>query len=376
MKVLHLFSNYKFTGPADPALVLASALKEIGVDVTFAAGRTPAGDRGVMELARERGLPLFEGLRLSKHGHPLAWIRDVVTLKRLLGRQHFDVVHTHLPNDHHIATTATQATGTPVVRSLYDFAVPRGRRSRISLDRTAALLAPTTGAADELSRVLPALRDRVSVVAPVLDLDRFHAIQNPETRAGWGISPTDLVIGVVARMQLHRRFPELIEGFAQAAREDLSLHLVILGRGTNQQIVAHDPAARSGVGERIHFPGYIDPATYPTVLPAFDALIFLVPGSDGTCRAMREAQLSGVPVITTRRGLLPHLMAHDESGILLEKDTPAAIADAIRSLRSDEPRRRKLAGGAREFALRHFDAKCAAASTLEVYRSLTRGSSP
>jgi glycosyltransferase involved in cell wall biosynthesis len=367
MKVLHLFANHKFTGPADPALVLARALRDAGVEVTWAAGRSPDGGGGLLALGEERGLPVAPGLRLRKHGRPLPWLADVARLRRWLRERRFDVVHAHLPNDHHIAVTAARGLGVPVVRSLYDAEPPTGFRGRISVERSARLIAPTPAAADRLRVRYPAVAGRVVAIAPVRDLSRFGAPRDPAVRAGWGAGEGAFVVGVVARMQLHRRFGELIEGFAIAAREDRGLHLVVLGRGTHQRTVAHEPAARSGVGDRIHFPGYIEPARYPAVLPAFDALLFLVPGSDGTCRAVREAQASGVPVIAAPRGLLPELIAPGESGVLLGDDEPAAIASAIRALRADPARREALARGARRFAAERFDARAAAARVAELY---------
>jgi len=367
MRVLHLFANHKFTGPADPALVLAKALQEAGIDVTWAAGAAPDGGAGLLGLGRERGLPIAPGLRLRKHGHPLPWLADVARLRRWLRERRFDVVHAHLPNDHHIAVTAARGLGVPVVRSLYDAEPPAGYRGRVSVERSAWLIAPTPSAARRLRDRYPDVSGRVIEIAPALDLARFGAARDPAVRAEWGAGPDDFVVGVVARMQTHRRFGELIEGFARAARLDPGLRLVVLGRGTHQRTVAHEPAARSGVGDRIRFPGYIEPARYPALLPAFDALLFLVPGSDGTCRAVREAQASGVPVIAAARGLLPELIAPGESGVLLDDDEPAAIAAAIRALRDDPARREALARGARRFATERFDARAAAARVAALY---------
>ena len=39
MRVLHLFANWKWTGPAEPALNLAAALRGRKHDVHFACGR-------------------------------------------------------------------------------------------------------------------------------------------------------------------------------------------------------------------------------------------------------------------------------------------------------------------------------------------------
>jgi phosphatidylinositol alpha-mannosyltransferase len=370
VRVLHLFANHKFTGPADPALVLARALLDAGIDVTWAAGVAPDGGGGLLELGRERGLPIAPGLRLKKHGRPLPWLADVARLRRWLRELRFDVVHSHLPNDHHIAVTAARGLGVPVLRSLYDLEPPAGVRGRVSVLRSTWLIAPTAAAAERLRARHPTAAARVEVIAPALDLARFAAERDPSMRTSWGAGGSDFVVGVVARMQPHRRFDALIEGFARAARGDPGLHLVVLGRGTHQRTVAHEPAARSGVDGRIRFPGYIEPARYPAILPCFDALLFLVPGSDGTCRAVRESQASGVPVIAAARGLLPELIAPGESGVLLDEDDPDSIAAAIRSLRDDPTRRDTLARGARRFATEHFDARAAARRVAELYAGL------
>ncbi|MCA8961620.1 MAG: glycosyltransferase [Planctomycetes bacterium] len=169
-------------------------------------------------------------------------------------------------------------------------------------------------------------------------------------------------------MQTHRLFPELIAGFAEVALADARLHLVVLGRGTHREQVAFEPARRSGVGERIHFPGYLDTEAYPRALPAFDALIYLVPGSDGTCRAAREALASGVPLISTHRGLLATINEKGRTGVFIEAETPSGIAAAIRSIVEDTPLRERLASGARSRARERFDAQRHARELVAVYR--------
>ena len=132
--------------------------------------------------------------------------------------------------------------------------------------------------------------------------------------------------------------------------------------------VAFEPARRSGVGERIHFPGYLDTEAYPRALPAFDALIYLVPGSDGTCRAAREALASGVPLISTHRGLLATINEKGRTGVFIEAETPSGIAAAIRSIVEDTPLRERLASGARSRARERFDAQRHARELVAVYR--------
>jgi hypothetical protein len=51
VKVLHLFANWKWTGPAEPAVNLAAALRDRGVSVEFACGRPVEGLENEIEGA-------------------------------------------------------------------------------------------------------------------------------------------------------------------------------------------------------------------------------------------------------------------------------------------------------------------------------------
>ena len=372
MRVLHLFSNYKFTGPADPALDLARALSDAGLEIVFAAGRSPEPDNpaSVGALARDRGLTVNEDLRLPKHGHPLSILRDVGSLRRLQRATPFDIIHCHLASDHFTAAWALCGE-VPLVRTVYDAEPPSGWRARHALRRTRGLLVYSEAVASRLGEDYPQLRAEVRVTSPSIDLLRFSRPRNEDIRRRWGAGPDDIVIGVVARMQTHRLFPELIEGFAQVARDDERLRLVVLGRGTNRVRVAHEPARNTGLGDRIVFPGYVDPAEYPSAVPGFDALVFLVPGSDGTCRAAREALTCGVPVIASRRGLLPSFVVPEQNGLLLAADTPEAIARCIERVASDEELRGQLARGAREYARTHFDLHRQVEIVQQLYSEVT-----
>ncbi len=380
MKILHLFANHKFTGPADPALDLAALLRDRGHDVAVAVGRGRAasagddapGGSGLLAVAKRRGLRTIDAVVLPKHGRPVAMVRAVRALRAHLRALPADLVHCHLPGDHFVAALAAAPLGTPVVRTYYDAEPPFGVRARFALAKSAGAFVFSAEAAARLARRAPALErsGRVRIIEPAIDFARFSPRRDAARRAAWSAGDRDVVCGVVARMQRHRLFGELIEGFAEAAKRDARLHLVVLGRGTHAETVARAPARNSAAAARIHFPGYVPPEEYPRVLPCFDLLIFLVPGSDGTCRAAREALACGVPVIASRRGLLPTFIRDGVSGALLPAETPAAIAAAISTLAGDDAGRAALARRAAEFARAHFDPERQAAAVLDLYRAL------
>jgi len=360
VKILHLFSNFKFTGPADPALVLAKAQKNLGNEVFFCCGQAPADQpRYLHDIARDRGFSLLEDFMLPKHFQFSALIKDVSKLRQWIEIESPDVLHCHLPGDHLTASLARSSRSPIVIKSHYQLHPENTIRSAFCRKHTDLWIAPTIKSAQDLTKCgIP--EESILQLAPPVDLTRFSP---PEEGAASLDHDSKIRVGVVARMQRNRKFPELIEAFSLAASKDPRLELEILGRGTNQNEVAREPANRSSVKHRIHFPGYIEPSSYPARLKRFDMLVFLVPGSDGTCRAAREALSCGIPVIASRRGLLPELIPAD-GGILLDHENPSALSEAILELSENRARRREMGVNARKFVELHSSPETIA-QTLE-----------
>ena len=92
---------------------------------------------------------------------------------------------------------------------------------------------------------------------------------------------------------------------------------------------------------------------YVDVLALCDALVFLVPGSDGSCRAVLEAMAMGIPTIASRRELLPEIVADGRTGALVEEEPDALAAHFLDVWR--EPEQWRARGkAARERALAHY----------------------
>lgn len=167
-------------------------------------------------------------------------------------------------------------------------------------------------------------------------------------------------------MQTHRRFEVLLEAVRRAVAEAPRLRLVVIGRGTNQETVAREPARRLGLGEVVRFPGYLDGDDYVAALAGLDAKIFLVPGSDGSCRAVREALAMGKPVVAARRGMLVEIVRDGETGLLVD-DEPEALARALARLAGDGEARRRMGEAAGREARERFSIAAVAAEVVRIY---------
>jgi glycosyltransferase involved in cell wall biosynthesis len=84
-----------------------------------------------------------------------------------------------------------------------------------------------------------------------------------------------------------------------------------------------------------------------------DIFVFLMAGSDGTARALREAMAMGKPVIVANRGMLPELVDDGVSGLVVN-DTPEELARAVLHLLHHPEKREALGKAAYQKAHRDF----------------------
>jgi glycosyltransferase involved in cell wall biosynthesis len=169
-------------------------------------------------------------------------------------------------------------------------------------------------------------------------------------------------------MQRHRRFDVLLKAFQAAVKEEPLLRLLLIGRGTHRRKVAMEPARELGLEKHVFFAGYLT-GDFVETLAAIDVKIFLVPGSDGTCRAVREAMAMGKPCIVAARGMLPELVIDGRTGLVVE-DSVENMTRAILRLAHDGALRRELGARAAEEAGRRFDPVAQARAVAGFYGQL------
>jgi L-malate glycosyltransferase len=355
--VLHLYGNWKWTGPTELAVHLAETQARGGARVRIAFGRQRGDDDHFSAQVARRGLERVEGFELSKHFEIGAILRDAGRLGRLLREDPPDVLHCHLPSDHLVAALAVKLTRrrVPVVRSTYEAGAPGSRfRERFSLrTATAALVLPCEGAREAVRAAGAFDLERTRVVEPAIDTARFDPRRDVrDGRAMLGLAPEAFVLGIVARVQARRRFDVFLEAARRLCGRDPGARVVILGGGTNLDSVARRPAAEMGIGDRVLFPGVLRGDDYVAALRSFDVKAYLVPGTDGTCRAVKEALACSIPVVAARAGMLPELVKDGETGLLFD-GTAEGLERSVEALRTDRGLRRRLGeAGARDASSR------------------------
>ena len=374
MTVLHLLSNHRWTGPAEPALNLCLALRARGMEVAFACSPIErGGPNAIITTARDRGIEPLLLFRLGKHRHPLWNLQDRLSLTRYLRQHPCDLIHCHMDNDHTIAQHASATLGIPIVRSNYfGGGFPETPRYRRLLGTTAWLVEPSRRALEHDAEAFVFPRERMDVVPGAVDLERFDPRrETPDGRRWLKIPPEKFVVGVVARLHPDRGYDRIFVAFRELLEGAPEARLIVLGRGPDEESVTRQPVRRFNLAEYVYFPGHLGGDDYVGMLRAFDAGVYLAPGTDGTCRTVRELMAMGKPVVVADGGMLGEIVTHEKDGLVFD-GTAKGLCNALRGLAHDRQRRARLGQAARQTALDTFALEAQGKAVETVYEKALR----
>ncbi len=374
--VLHVITRLDRGGSAENTLLSAALMT--GYDTVVAVGPTQ-GERSPTEvLARERGVEFAEVPHLVRPIQPFADLRALWELWRLMRRRRFDLVHTHTSKAGLLGRVAARLAGVPCLihtahgHVFYGYHGPALSRVFVWLERWAArftgrLVALTRAEQEDQLRFGVAPAEKFAVVHSGVDFGPFaRPGADPDiTRRVLGLSLDGLVIGTLGRLTPIKAQADLVRAFAQVRAQVPDAWLLLVGDGEERPALA-SLAEELGTADRVVFAGWCEEVA--DTLRAMD--IFALPSlNEGMGKALVEAMYVGLPVVATRVGGVPEVVAEGRAGLLVPPAQPAALAEALLELAADPARRRSLGAAA---------AQCARASSVEsmiekldrLYRSL------
>ncbi len=366
-KILHVFSNHRWTGPAEPALTLIKNLRELGWDIDFICsvkGVPKNKYNRVYETALQENIPTLSSFYMSKHKHPIKDFLDRKNLVKWVQEKEYKIIHCHLDNDHRIATEVK--TSQFLIRSnYYGEGLPEKMKKYVT--KTHYILEPSRLAQKNDMEQFHRTDERCPIIPLAIDLQRFNPNRMlPKIKLN--MPDNAIVLGIVARLQPHRKYHLLFSAIHSLIQEGWPLYLVIVGRGTRQDEVAFKPVKELELESQVIFTGYLNNDDYVAMLNILDICIYLVPGTDGTCRTVREYMAMGKPVITTKTGILPELVEHQKQGLIVN-DTVEELYQAIRTLCEHEEYRKELGKNARNKAIQQFSPQYQAEKVSEIYEN-------
>jgi glycosyltransferase involved in cell wall biosynthesis len=308
-------------------------------------------------LQNENSLvPQLEEAGVTVHSLGAASNRDLgwaLRLRALLRQRNFDVMHSHLPYSATLGRMVAAASMMPSRRpalvytehSMWDkMAVALKVLNRASIGLDDRLLTVSHAAKQSLP---PGLRRHATVVIHGIEMDQVRQARDERetTRRGvrqeFGLADDELMVLTVANLRVEKGLDVLLRAARIVTQRQLPVRFIVAGRGPLQAKLEVEHASL-GLGDRFRFVG--PRSDVLRLLGAAD--LFVLPSRhEGLPVTLMEAAAMGVPIVATTVGEIPNLWTDGLDALLVTREQPDALADAITMLVRDAELRHRLAAG-------------------------------
>jgi glycosyltransferase involved in cell wall biosynthesis len=370
MKVLNLFSDWKWTGPAEPVLSLCEALGNEGVEVILAYRKTPLEfhERTVGKEIHRRNIRCYDGFKLNRYFSLKDWYSDMTSLYPYVQREEIDIIHTNLSHDYFTAITAFAFNKKRplIIRTDHKRdGMPVNWFMSWALTRTDGIVtySEKIRKQDITNFNFPA--ERTSVIPPGI---KPHEGTIRNMRNEFGLRADEKVIGVIGRLKPDRGFDIILKAFKIVKNRVDNVKLLIMGRSSQIKASVVKPLQDLGLENDVVLAGYqID--DYFSVISLFDLFVMMRAGSDGTGRALREVMSMGKPIIVSDVGMLSDFVEDGKNGYVTKWDEHD-LATKMEALIVDDAKRKQFGNKAKETAREKWNYQLQAQQMKSFYERL------
>jgi glycosyltransferase involved in cell wall biosynthesis len=367
VRVLALIEANSITGPAKNLLEFCVAGRQLSdpgrIDVTLITFRRPGqpASDDFLEAARAREIPCEVVIQRKAYSSVTGQLRLFVD------RLKPDLVQTHSVKSNFWFALSGLAKRVPWVAYHHGYTKPTktqefyNRLDRLSLRKARALITVTPAFVLELEAAgVPA--ERISIV-PNSIRTNWAASATPEKVTALRsqiAAPGAKIVLAVGRLSKEKAHADLVE--ALALLSDIPVHMVLVGEGPEYDALICLAANR-------HVPltmaGHIS-----DVAPYFAlADVFILPShSEGSPNVLLEAMAAALPIVATDVGGIPDAVTNGKEALLVPSSKPDRLAEAIRSLLTNQELAARLAASARDRAAAQFSPEARVRRIAEIYQ--------
>ena len=291
------------------------------------------------ELCRRSFIPILLDAKGSFN-----W-RYLLALRKIIKSEKIDLIQSHLLGSNVYSSLVGLLTDKPVITTFHgsvDVSETErflGLKFGLINKGASRIVAVSNNLRDEIARRTPLNPDKTVVIYNGIDTADFERKKSDAFRQQFGWSEKNIIIGSLGNIRPAKAYDVLLQAVAILKEQPSNCRFVIAGQGESkgkpsrlyQQLL--DLRESLGLQEQVKFIGFVDdPADFLSKIDLF----LLSSSSEGFSISTIQAMASSLPVIATRSGGPEEIVTHQQDGWLVEKDNPAAIAEAI-SVLSENP---------------------------------------
>ncbi len=338
VRVLRVFSRLNIGGPSFHVIFLTAGLAPHGFATRLVVGREASREGNLLDLAAARGVVCEQMEGLGREIRPVADLRALLGLYRLIRAYRPTIVHTHTAKAGMLGRVAARLARVPIVVHTYHGHVLRGYFGPVKTALFRGIERVLNRASDGVIAVSEAVRDdlvalgvarpgQIRVIHLGLELEALAAPDLPRgaLRREGRVAPEAPLVGIVGRLVPIKDVPTFLRAAAEVHRARPEVRFAVVGDGEERP--ALEALARElGLADVVDFHGW-----KRDMAAVFGDLQLVVNASlnEGTPVAIIEALAASRPVIATRVGGTPDVLQEGRFGTLVAPGDPAGLSRAI-----------------------------------------------
>ncbi|HEU4939336.1 MAG TPA: glycosyltransferase [Vicinamibacterales bacterium] len=355
---LHIDTARTWRGGQNQVLTTLMGLRALGHRTMLVAH-----SEGELRQRAAEGLDLVPLAPKTELDLTAAW-----RLSRLLRQLKPDVIHAHDPHGVAMAALAlsmsTQIVKPPLVASRrVDFHLRGNSLSRWKYRQVDCFIC----ASEAIRQILVGdgvPESRAVTVHEGIDIERVERAEPANLHGEFWLPHHAPIVGNVAALVPHKGQRHLIDAAKAVVLQMPDTRFIIAGEGELR------PALERQIRD-YHLEKHVLLAGFrPDVLSLHKAFDIFVMSSvtEGLGTSLLDAMAAGKPIVATRAGGIPEVVAHEETGVLVPPRDHDAMAEAIVRLLKDAMLRGQMGDAGRARARSLFSAERMVQNTLNVYQ--------
>lgn len=362
-------------------LPLIDRLRKEGYNVQVA---TSPG--GYVEQLRKDGY-VVNSVDIGRKIRPVANLKAIFALCRLIRREKFDIVHVHSPLAAMLGRLAAKMAGSgTVIYTAHGFYfhenMSKWKRRCIVwiekiLGRTCTDILLLQSAEDRETAISEgiSLAQNAVWISNGVDINKFTPEEpDAKLRESFGIKKEDKVVGFAGRVVREKGIEELINAIGIVKERIPAVKLLIVGdtlqsdRDTSAKDNIKRIITKNNLDKNVIFAGIRDD------MPQLYALlnVFVLPSyREGMPRSILEAMACGKPVVATDIRGSREEVEHNVTGKIVPPREAKPLADAIRGILMDKEAALKMGRAGRKRVEEEFNEEMVLDKEVEIYKSLS-----
>jgi glycosyltransferase involved in cell wall biosynthesis/tRNA A-37 threonylcarbamoyl transferase component Bud32 len=363
LKILHINTELTWRGGEQQVLYLIKGLTKKGyISHLICQPKGSLYDHALQEGVKTFPLPMRGEVDLIA----------AFKIAQRIRQEKYDLVHSHTSHGHSLVIGASFFLRKPPIRIVtrrLDFSIFRHNFLGMNIYKY-------TKGVDHIIAISQKVRDvlikdgispdKISIVHSGVDVDRFKGVKGDYILQEFSIPSGTPILGNVAYLVEHKGQKYLIQAMSEVVKKHPEIRLFILGKG-RLELQLKAMAEALNLERNIIFTGFRKDVG--AFLNIFNLLV-VSSVEEGLNSTILDALSLEVPVVATDAGGIPEVINNGETGILVPRADPEALASGILWMLSNPDQAKAMAKKGREKVIKQFSDKVMVEKNIQIYQKL------